>query len=174
MNKELASKDYLDVIKLEHVGGTWGGGAASKAKYVISDMDKLGVTTLLDYGCGNGKLKPAVLAIREDITVSEYDPAVSGKDSLPEPVDYVACIDVLEHVEPDLLDNVLSHIRGLMRVGGFMHPCLVEAGLILKDGRNAHLIVEGADWWLDKLSEFFTIEKVLYRTDKHLAVYVRK
>ena len=104
----------------------------------------------------------------------EYDPAVVGKDSLPAPVEYVACIDVLEHVEPELLDNVLSHISQLMQVGGFMHPCLVEAGLILKDGRNAHLIVEDADWWLDKLSKFFTLEKVLYRTDKHLAVYVRK
>lgn len=173
-NTQLASKEYLDVIKLEHVGGNWGGGAASKAKYVIADMDKLGVTSLLDYGCGNGKLKPAVLALREDLTVYEYDPAVVGKDLLPSPVEYVACIDVLEHVEPELLDNVLSHISELMQVGGFMHPCLVEAGLILKDGRNAHLIVENADWWLDKLSRFFVVEKLLYRTDKHLAVYVRK
>jgi cyclopropane fatty-acyl-phospholipid synthase-like methyltransferase len=172
--KQLASDGYLDVIREEHKSGTWGGGAASKAKYVTSGMDATGSKSLLDYGCGNGKLKPAVLSLRDDITVLEYDPAVTGKDQLPSPVDYVACIDVLEHVEPQLLDNVLQHIRDVMIRGGFLHPCLVEAGLTLKDGRNAHLIVEDADWWLDKIAQFFTIEKVVYRTDKHLAVYVTK
>ena len=43
---------------------------------------------------------------------------------------------------------------------------------ILDDGRNAHLIQEGPDWWLPKLMQRF--ELLQCQTDKHsFAVLIR-
>ena len=87
----------------------------------------------------------------------EYDPAIVGKDQEPEPADLVVCTDVLEHIEPDYLDEVLLHLRTKVKKRLFFAISLRPAGKTLADGRNAHLIVESAEWWLDRLSPYFRV-----------------
>ena len=69
----------------------------------------------------------------------------------------MACIDVLEHIEPELLDNVLDDLqRVVLHVGVFT----VHTGAALKvlaDGRNAHLIQRSPAWWLPKFMERFEL-----------------
>lgn len=118
--------------------------------------------SLLDYGCGRGYLVQNLPADREYKTL-EYDPGVSGKECIGEWVDIVACTDVLEHIEPDCLDDVLNHIFALARRGVFLVVATEEAAKHLPDGRNAHLIVEDSDWWLPKLlSRWMLIEFFAY------------
>jgi len=64
---------------------------------------------------------------------------------------------VLEHVEPDLLDNVLAHISSLTRHYAFLNIATVAALKTLPDGRNAHLIVEPPEWWRARLERHFTL-----------------
>lgn len=111
--------------------------------------------SVLDYGCGKGTLAQAL-----DFPITEYDPAVPGKTKKPDPHDCVVCTDVLEHVEPEYLDNVLSHIARLMKVSGLLVIATRPANKTLPDGRNAHLIVEPWEWWEQKLSEFFHIRTI--------------
>lgn len=109
--------------------------------------------TVLDYGCGQGTLRQALLAdALPPYRVLEYDPAIPGKMARPiRRVDFVVCGDVLEHVEPDCLYEVLDDIRDLARKAVFLVVATAPARKHLPDGRNAHLIVEPPSWWLRKI-----------------------
>ena len=96
----------------------------------------------LDYGCGK-----AILAKKLPFEVQLYDPALTKYAALPNAADLVICIDVLEHVEPELLTNVLQHLKELSNKVLFVAIGLTWAGRILRDGRNAHLIIKPVQWW---------------------------
>ena len=119
---------------------------------MVQLLDQFKPTTVLDYGCGQGALGRSL-----DREIAEYDPAIEGKSTMPAPADLVICTDVLEHIEPDLLDNVLDHLRDLTKSALFAVICTRPAKKFLADGRNAHLIVEPWEFWKQKLSERFTL-----------------
>jgi 2-polyprenyl-3-methyl-5-hydroxy-6-metoxy-1,4-benzoquinol methylase len=92
--------------------------------------------------------------------VSEYDPGIVGKDALPQPADYIVCCDVMEHIEPELLDNVLQHLQGLMLKGGFFNISTKDAITLLSDGSNAHKLVRDGEWWVDVFKQYFDISNI--------------
>ncbi len=100
----------------------------------------------------------------------EYDPAIEGKDGRPVFADLVVCTDVLEHIEPDRLDNVLTHLRTLARRAVFVVINTQPSNKTLTDGRNAHLIVEPAVWWYERLqvAAFTVTDEIAQASDKHL------
>lgn len=154
--KDLISDDYIDLnVKLHLKWPTYGGGGYKWANAVC----ELGFTDILDYGCGKGTLKEWLVG-RPEILVREYDPAIPGKNTWPTPADLVVCTDVMEHLEPEKLDMVLVHLRYLIRKKGFFVIATREANKTLRDGRNAHLIIQPIEWWQDKLKMFFKIESV--------------
>lgn len=72
----------------------------------------------------------------------------------------VACIDVLEHVEPAHLSDVLDHLEELTELILFASIATGPAAKKLSDGRNAHLIQQPMEFWLPKLWERFDIQTV--------------
>ena len=81
--------------------------------------------------------------------------------------------DVLEHIEPVFLDNVLKDIHETFSKIAFLIIATSPAKKFLPDGRNAHLIVETPGWWKDKLEKNMPGIKFLHsefvektRTDK--------
>jgi hypothetical protein len=116
--------------------------------------------TVLDYGCGQGHLSRLLP------DVEEYDPAVAGKDAEPAKCDVVVCADVLEHIEPELLGNVLLHLYACTRKALVLVIATGPSQKIMADGRAAHLIVEGADWWKAKLSGLFEFKRFEDRSDE--------
>lgn len=160
----LISHDYLELQKALHAGGRYGvssGRWADTARRLAEREDCAGI---LDYGCGQGQLNQAL-----GECVREYDPAVAGKDQEPEPADLVVCTDVLEHIEPDCLDDVLLHLRSKVKKRLLFAISLRPAGKTLADGRNAHLIVESADWWLDRLVPYFRVVETIETGRRELA-----
>jgi hypothetical protein len=143
--------------KLHETRPTYGAGLATNGYYPIieSIADTYDVFCILDYGCGKGALKKTLI----DFNISEYDPCIEGKDSDPEPCDMLVCLDVMEHIEPELLDDVLSHIKSKFTKCAFISVSLIPANAVLADGRNAHLIQETPEWWAAKFSEKFNIKK---------------
>lgn len=114
-------------------------------------------TTILDYGCGTGSLKKAMPAPFE---VTNYDPSVPEYSTLPDgQFDAVVARHVLEHIEPEYLDATLVEIRDRVRHVAVLTIPHHLAGTTLSDGRNAHLIVEGKDWWLQRLKNIFPVEQ---------------
>lgn len=155
--EDLISDEYRALNTALHSSEPeFGADAAKMAPGIAGVVMQLKAQTLLDYGCGKGSLKPALLKIVPTLDVREYDPAIAGKSEPPsEPADVVVCADVMEHIEPDRLERVIAHLRSLTRkvcvVGVADHPAIK----ILADGRNAHLIVQSKEWWLARFATHF-------------------
>jgi len=158
---ELLSESYRELNSNLHVAEPdFGINGHVMAEFVAQVSTKLRASTVLDYGCGKGTFKPALLQLAPNLVCSEYDPAIPAKAALPEPAHIVLCGDVMEHIEPAYLDNVLAHLRSLtlklLIAGVATHP----ANKTLADGRNAHLIVESKGWWLNKFAAHFRNSQV--------------
>jgi len=106
--------------------------------------------TVLDYGCGKKTLEQAL-----GFEITNYDPAVPGCETPPPPADVVVCSDVLEHIEPDCLSSVLLHIKTCTKEIALLVVATRPAKKTLADGRNAHLIQENINWWLQELGGYF-------------------
>jgi hypothetical protein len=135
--------------------------------------------SVIDFGCGKGSLAVEVekliadrqpsrfrknrefAARRTDLHMpdwQDFDPAIEGKDTLPElPADLLVTTDVLEHVEPELLDNCLDTIIGLTGRFLFAAVALKFSNKTLADGRNTHQIVESENFWIDRFKPIFNI-----------------
>lgn len=130
--------------------------------------------TILDAGCAKGYL---VRAFRQfgasayGVDVSEY--AISQapeniKDyvqqgliqELPYPndlFDMVICRDVMEHIPEKEVDKVFSEFS---RVCKKYIVILVLTKYIDWDVDKSHITIKPKHWWEEKLSKYFTIEKV--------------
>ena len=172
---KLISDYYKEQCILLHNQETEWGHRSSNDKDAQSHVNSLihmwhqwGKGTILDYGCGKGWR-----AKLTSIPMNEYDPAIPGKDTSPEPADFVICAEVLEHIEPEYLDAVLADLqRVVLRRGYFTVTCRAT-WTNLPDGRNAHLIIEDSDWWLKKLLEYFHIE-YWQAANKKVTILVKK
>jgi len=102
--------------------------------------------SILDFGCGKGNLIVTLKENYPDIEVFGYDPANPQYANDVPCVDMVVSTDVLEHVEPEFINDTIE----MLSLKGKYHYHLIScapAKLVLPDGRNAHLIQEGPDWW---------------------------
>ena len=104
--------------------------------------------------------------------IYNYDPASKIFNKKPhKKFDMIICIDVLEHVEPDLLDNVLIELNDLALKYIYLIIDRVPAKKKLSDGRNAHLIQEGSLFWKEKISKYFKgIIKEFNYTDPQIEI----
>jgi hypothetical protein len=154
--QNLISPDYL-VLQRELHGRPEGYGG--KGKRWVDTVEWLAnhfaATSVLDYGCGQGTLGKALRA--RGIDCRDYDPAIHGKNDLPAQADLVVCTDVIEHIEPVLLPNVLTHMHALARKALFVVVSLRESNKTMSDGRNAHLIVRSSAWWAEQTSECWNV-----------------
>lgn len=156
----LISLGYLAEQKRLHRSGDYGRSGDKWLALVIELVGETGACDVLDYGCGKGSLSYSLNACEPPIPARDYDPAIEGKYALPEPADFVVCTDVLEHIEPEHIDCVLDHLRGLTRVALFVSISTRLAGKHLSDGRNAHILLRSWKWWRDKLSERFLVDHI--------------
>ena len=154
----LISEDYRKMQQELHRNPNYGVASIQYAPMVAQVMEAAGITDILDYGAGKGRLGLALEGMYENpLVIHHYDPAIPQWSQPPQPCDLVACIDVLEHIEPDLLDNVLDDLRRVTARVGVFTVHTGAAVKLLADGRNAHLIQKPASWWLPKFMERFEL-----------------
>lgn len=120
------------------------------APIVNQMIDRLKVTELLDYWCGKASLARAVKATHE-MKIQCYDPAVPGFSGDAVPMQMVACVDVLQDVEPECIDAVLDDLQ---RVTG------VVAFISIRVGEEPGLIEKDKGWWLDKIMTRFDLQSL--------------
>jgi hypothetical protein len=123
-------------------------------------IERMQVDHLLDYGCGAQTNLAKHLKVNRKLMYQAYDPGVPRFSKPPVPAQMVTCIDVLEHIEPDLIDNVLDDLKRLTEGILFATVCVVPAFKTLSDGRNAHLIQQPMSWWLPKFWDRWDIQTV--------------
>lgn len=166
----LISKGYKKQLHALHEKGDFGGKGDKWAPKVEELYAKYKCGSALDYGSGQMKLARALPKLR----IACYDPAVPGYDKEPKPADLVICSDVLEHIEPEYIENVMAHIRSLTQVVFFAVIGMEPAMKTLPDGRNAHVLLRSRDWWLDMLGRHkFAIDDVTEKGTRSLVVVAR-
>lgn len=151
---DLISPEYQAEQKRLHDDPRGYGGRGSKwAEVVAGLIETTGAESVLDYGCGQGTLETATLKLMRPgrrMHWRNYDPALKELRELPkEPFDLVVCTDVLEHVEPEKIGAVLTHLRTLTRVELFTVISLVPTEKKLSDGRQAHILLRPIPWWVE-------------------------
>lgn len=122
------------------------------ANEILGLCKKHNITDVLDYGCGKNTLANSL-----PFEIKKYDPAIRAFHEEPEPADLVCCTDVMEHIEPELLDNVLTHMKSKTKKLLFMTISTQPAKKTLADGRNAHICLMDSVKWFNKISEYFLI-----------------
>lgn len=168
------STSYLDAQRTLHERPDYGIASLFWGAHVAGLIGDLKATRLLDYGSGKGRLVDGMSEYLEwPVTVQCYDPAIPDYSHEPEPAELVVCLDVLEHIEPVHLNAVLDDLKRCTLDTGFFTVATGPAVKTLPDGRNAHLIQEGIEYWLPRIWKRFRI--VEYRDmDSHFTVTVRK
>lgn len=169
----LITDEYVKLNKeLHNLREDFGSNGHKWAQVVVDLCKQLSTRDVLDYGCGKGTLRTRVPLI----DVKNYDPAMPQWSERPKPADIVCCLDVLEHIEPELLDNVLKDLASLAKRCLILVVATREAKKFLPDGRNAHLTQEGYQWWFNKLDLIgFRLQQLNNADDlEFLAIYQNK
>lgn len=169
---DLVSPEYRAQLAAVHESTKgWGGDGQKHARDVAVFAARLGAESILDYGCGQGKLGEALAPTK----VIGYDAGIPNKATLPKPADLVICTDMLEHVEPEKLDNVLTHIFRIAGRAAFVVIATRPANQTLPDGRNSHLSIHDEQWWLEKLKAVgWQIESTREKPGHEVAAWLLK
>jgi hypothetical protein len=125
---------------------------------------------VLDYGCGKAKIATSG---QIPFKMKLYDPAIPEYYMIPEPADIVMCTAVLEHIEPECLDDVIMDLRRVTKKLGIFTIDLEYDSTTLADGKNAHRSVHTEVEWIKKLDPYFTIHEIVpYKDVRCITVYV--
>lgn len=152
----LISEEYRKEQQLLHENPNYGVASVNYAPLVSAIIDQFQINEMLDYGCGKGRLAQSITPSRH-VEIELYDPAIPDYAERPSPRSMVCCIDVLEHIEPFLLSNVLDDLKSLTKDIGFFTIHTGPAVKTLSDGRNAHLIQQNYRFWLPMIMDRFDI-----------------
>ena len=134
--------------RLHRLGG-YGTASLDYGPVVTNILRATGCRSMLDYGCGLMQNLRKVVALPDGVKYQGYDPAIPTFQEKA-PADLVVCIDVLEHIEPECIDDVLDDLRALTGQWAYFTVHCGPAKKTLSDGRNAHLIQKPVTWWLDR------------------------
>lgn len=169
MISDSLKKAYIDIHQ-----NTPFGKRAKIPPYLKEFIEEKKPNSILDFGCGKGNLIKVLTESYPNIKTFGYDPANPEFDIPLRAVDMMISTDVLEHVEPDNINNVISILHTNSPLQYHLISC-APAKLILPDGRNAHLIQESPEWWKDKfLQAGFSIIKEDYREFSKYSKQLRK
>lgn len=165
------TKEYLALQRELHEAGDYGRKGDRWAEKVEGLYHKYNCTSLLDFGAGQRRLERE---LSPKLNMKSYDPAIPKIAALPSPADMVSACDVMEHIEPECIEDVLAHIRSLTKVVFFSVIGMEPASKTLANGQNAHVLLRSRDWWLDSLGRHkFAIDDVTEKSARSLVVVAR-
>lgn len=144
----LITPEYLALQKQLHAENESYGISGAKYADIVRQISKWGRLSILDYGAGKCTLAKA---LGPAYRVTCYDPCIEALSEPPIPHPTVACTDVLEHIEPDLVNNVLADLRRLTMGKALLVINTGPARKVLADGRNAHICQQSPEWWMERI-----------------------
>lgn len=145
------SEQYKSQLEILHSKNKMGKNSKRKNPklFNIPDfLEKYKPNSIIDYGCGSGSVVQYLKETFDD--VEGYDPCVKKYSTYPSRTyDVLISMDVLEHIEPETLDENLKSISNLFTKSAYLDIHTGSSPTFLPDGRNAHLIQEQPKFWRD-------------------------
>jgi len=133
--------------------------------------------TVIDLGCGTGRagVELAQNGLRVtllDLCMEALDPGVllripfieASLWDIPRWIgafDWIYCVDVLEHIPPEIIGTVLDQMAVLTKSGGFLQIACFRDGCGRMIGEDLHLTLNSPDWWRKKIAERWEITQDL-------------
>jgi 2-polyprenyl-3-methyl-5-hydroxy-6-metoxy-1,4-benzoquinol methylase len=163
--KQLITPEYQGTLQAMHTQRPdWGASAFKFIDPICAVIEKHRPQSVLDYGCGKGVLGTVLHDRYPLMPVMMYDPGIPEYAEAPQlAVDMVCCVDVLEHIEPELIENVLNHIGKLTKKVAYFIVHTADCGHKLPDGRPAHILQQPMSWWQDRIESAFGACACTYR-----------
>lgn len=142
----------IEQYKILHKQKGYGKSSEKLYNDILPLVKEINPSSILDYGCGQSDLVGmfGCMGIKYDPAIEEYSKYIPYK------VDLVICIDVLEHIPDEDLEETLLKIKV------HSEKVIFDIGTqlakhTLPNGDNAHCTVKSIDWWINKLKETFPI-----------------
>ena len=161
---DVISEEYRNKIAeyTNKIKWGWGGSVIGSVPRIRDYAIQHGCSSILDYGSGKSDFYKEMNKLFPDhqFIINQYEPARPEFAMDPAVSDMTICIDVLEHIEPDKLDNVLDHIYNKTNKVFYFKVCLLPAHDEFEDGQNLHLIVEPKEFWLERLEKQWDLSDV--------------
>lgn len=107
--------------------------------------------TICDFGCGKGMLLKKMQTTYPDIDIWGYDPGTVSYDTKFVPADVVYTTDVLDHIEPEFINENLKLISDNSKYQ--YHKIIFgPSKYTYSNGENTRLLQKNFDWWNTTLS----------------------
>lgn len=165
--------DNVDQYRILHqTNPDYGASSVKFVEELSLFIEHLRPRNVLDFGCGKGSLIRTLSLKYPHITFVGYDPAIPGKEHLPEATfDLVINTDVLEHIPESALPDVLAQISRLSRNVFFnLHHAATRT--ILPNGENAHCTIKPPEWYHALMSQYFAHITPLNGRRNYLSVVI--
>ena len=145
-----------------HEAGAFGSKTIAQPRFAepISKLiESIGAESVLDFGAGDGSgwgasklLKPVKERLGDKLVF--YDPGVPAHDKLPDgKFDVVTCVDVIEHVPEDEVDEVLRDIFSRTRFMVILTFCPRGSRKKLpSSGADVHVTQKPRKWWESRIT----------------------
>ena len=157
IDKERLAKEYVWVH--ENTTTMSGRTTVNNKDRIKEVIDRVNPVNVLDFGCGKGwqytrQNMHEYWGIEKPVL---YDPYVAKYNKLAgyrnRYFDLVLCVDVMEHIQEDKVDEVLEDLFNSGR-HIFLTITCYPATQILPNGKNAHYTVKEPSWWNEKLAKY--------------------
>lgn len=153
-----------------------------KAFPVLRTLQKFGVETVLDAGCGRGDFIDFITT-HTKLNIEGCDLVPPGHkntyyqclwNDLPKTYDAIYCADVMEHIPTDKVDDVIINLASHCTKLTIFTISLIDDISGKEIGEVLHLTVQPATWWLLKLQNHFILEYVVFDTNRLNAVCLKE
>ncbi len=152
--------------------------------------------TLIDFGCGTGRSTKKFLSTGLRVELIDCSSNCLDEEivlltrlmpdrcrfwqaclwELPKELpaaEWGFCCDVLEHIPPAKIEDVLSSMSRLIIKGSFLSIALTEDKLGAQIGQPLHLTLRSTDWWAGTLKNHFQTVNLLFEVKDWAVFFTR-
>lgn len=124
--------------------------------------------SLVDLGCGTGRAGLVLSKLGFNVTLLDFCQRAVQATHLPfveaclwdlpfMRFDWIYCVDVLEHIPPEMVDQVLQQMAKITNKGGYLQIALFEDHCGKTIGETLHLTLESPEWWLAQIGKHWPV-----------------
>lgn len=99
-------------------------------------------------------------SLTRELTILDYDK--NFMDGIEGKFDMVTCLNLMEHIEVECIENILKHIKEYSKYMVIIHISFEETKDMLSTGKLAHLHHKSGEWWREILNKYFMVAEGIW------------